>query len=184
MVMDAGIKTAEIRSPAINEISVNRKSAAVSRMDNESRAAILAVERGIEGLQQSETDRAEAVPASRAGVAAGTGPWSRAGFAHYAALYDAQDRAAQDRRARAAIEIPTKVNGAPVGSLMLQIRDNQSFSIRLADLLEVVEGTMEPALYERLNRSQAAQSYVTLNDLRAAGIAVRFNDEDQLLIDA
>ncbi|MEJ5978411.1 hypothetical protein WG901_17290 [Novosphingobium sp. PS1R-30] len=80
------------------------------------------------------------------------------------------------------LTVATKLNGAAAGRVSLLIRDDENISVRLSDLLAVIEPAVEPDLYARLSASQAAQGYVTLNTLRAAGIAVRFDDRDRLVI--
>lgn len=84
--------------------------------------------------------------------------------------------------ARVAFDVAAKVNGAAAGRVSLLIQDGENISVRLADLLAVLQARIEPELYDRLAGAPAAQSYVTFNDLRAAGIAVRFDDRDRLLI--
>ena len=79
-------------------------------------------------------------------------------------------------------EVSTSVNGTPAGKVSLLIRDGENISIRLADLLKTLQPSLDPALYQKLSGSQAAQSFVTFNELRASGIAVRFNDNDQLIL--
>jgi len=79
-------------------------------------------------------------------------------------------------------EVSTSVNGTPAGKVSLLIRDGENISIRLADLLKTLQPSLDPALYQKLNGSQAAQNFVTFNELRASGIAVRFSDNDQLIL--
>lgn len=85
-------------------------------------------------------------------------------------------------RRSVALEVSARIDGVKAGRVALLIRDGDDICIRLADLLAVAAPAMESGLAERLNAAQAAQSYVTLNALRAAGIAVRFDDDDRLLI--
>lgn len=81
-----------------------------------------------------------------------------------------------------AFDVATTVNGSSVGKVSLLIRDGENISIRLTDLLAAVQPSLDPALYQKLADSQAAQSYMTFNELREAGIAVRFNDNDRLIL--
>ncbi len=78
--------------------------------------------------------------------------------------------------------VTARLNGADVGAVSLLIRDGANISVRLADLLGALRPAIEPALYERLSTSQAADDYMTFNELRAAGISVRFDDGDELLL--
>lgn len=95
----------------------------------------------------------------------------------------ALDSPAKIRRGRGmvALEVTARVNGASVGRVSLLIRDRENISIRLADLLTVLEPAMEPSLFERLSASRASQTHLTLNDLRLAGISVQFDERDRLL---
>jgi hypothetical protein len=81
-----------------------------------------------------------------------------------------------------AFEVSTSVNGTPMGKVSLLIRDGENISVRLTDLLKTLQPSLDPALYQKLSGSQAAQSFVTFNELRASGIAVRFSDNDQLIL--
>lgn len=81
-----------------------------------------------------------------------------------------------------ALEVSARIDGVKAGRVALLIRSGDDICVRLADLLAIAAPAMEPGLAERLSAAQAAQSYVTLNELRAAGIAVRFDDDDRLLI--
>lgn len=84
--------------------------------------------------------------------------------------------------AKVAFDVVARVNGAAAGRVGLLIQDEENISVRLADLLAVLRTRIEPRLYDRLSNAPAAQSYVTFNDLRTAGIAIRFDDRDRLLI--
>ncbi len=81
-----------------------------------------------------------------------------------------------------AFEVSTSVNGTPAGKVSLLISDGENISVRLADLLKSLQPSLDAALYQKLSGSQAAQSFVTFNELRASGIAVRFSDNDQLIL--
>jgi hypothetical protein len=85
-------------------------------------------------------------------------------------------------RRSVALEVSARIDGVKAGRVTLLIRSGDDISIRLADLLAVAAPAMQTGIAERLGAAEAAQSYVTLNDLRAAGIAVRFDDDDRLLI--
>ena len=80
------------------------------------------------------------------------------------------------------LTVATRLNGAAGGRVSLLIRDDENISVRLSDLLAVIQTEVDPDLYARLGTSQGTQGYVTLNALRAAGIAVRFDDHDRLVI--
>lgn len=78
--------------------------------------------------------------------------------------------------------VPARLNGADLGSVSLLIRDGENISVRLGDLLAALKPAIEPAVYERLSTSLAVDDYMTLNELRRAGISVRFDDRDNLLL--
>jgi hypothetical protein len=80
------------------------------------------------------------------------------------------------------LRVSALVNGASLGRVGLLINDGENISAQLADLLAVLKPEIDAALYERLSSSRAAQGYMTLNELRAAGIRVRFDDKDRLVI--
>jgi hypothetical protein len=72
------------------------------------------------------------------------------------------------------------VNGTTVGRLPLLIRDGQNISVRLSDVLETLKPMMDSDLHDSLTGSTASGEYVTLDDLRAAGVSAQFSDDDQL----
>jgi hypothetical protein len=78
-------------------------------------------------------------------------------------------------------DVAAKVNGVPAGKVPLLIADGENFSVRLADVLTVVEPMLDKAVYDSLSASQSAGEYVTLNTLRASGISVGFDANDQLI---
>ncbi|HEY0958995.1 MAG TPA: hypothetical protein VGE05_06940 [Novosphingobium sp.] len=79
-------------------------------------------------------------------------------------------------------EVSAQVNGTSIGRLPLLIADGENISVRLADLLAAVAPMMSSHVHDRLSASQAAQDYMTFNDLRAAGISVRFDSSDRLVL--
>lgn len=90
-----------------------------------------------------------------------------------------------------AFEVSARVNGATMGRLSLLIAGGDirhpeytcdDISVRLADLLVILSPRMDQKLFQALNASQAAEQYVTFNDLRAHGIAVSFDRHDRLLL--
>lgn len=78
--------------------------------------------------------------------------------------------------------VAVTVNGRAAGRMPLVIQDGANISVRLGTLLGVVQPMMESAVYRKLADSSAVDEFVTLNDLRAAGIPVRFGDDDRLVI--
>jgi hypothetical protein len=79
--------------------------------------------------------------------------------------------------------VAATVNAAQVGRIPLVIRDNQNISVRLADLIPILKPLIASELYDQLANAHAGQTYATFNELRAAGIGVRFDKHDRLLLD-
>lgn len=77
-------------------------------------------------------------------------------------------------------EVNARIDGASVGRVSLLIKDHSNISVRLGDLLSVLKARIDPALYERLSASDAANTYITFNELREEGIAVGFDQYDRL----
>jgi hypothetical protein len=88
--------------------------------------------------------------------------------------------------------VATLVNGAQAGRLPLLIvktdgrrdRPSSEIYVRVADLLGLFSARMSPQLFADLSTARAAQAFVTLNELRAHGIAVSFDDHDRLVFKA
>ena len=89
--------------------------------------------------------------------------------------------------------IETRVNRSVAGSVALLVDvkkgpddtwQTSSFSIRLGDILDLVRTQMSISLYERLSRAASTDQFVTFEQLREAGIELRFNKRDQLEITA
>lgn len=79
---------------------------------------------------------------------------------------------------------PALVNGALAGSAPLLIADGRNISIRLADVLALLKPLMGKAGYDALRGAKRANDFVTLETLRAAGIAARMDSQDQLVLGA
>jgi hypothetical protein len=187
-----GISEADY-SAAIRTISASPKPKAIPMVDAESRAA-LARMNGDDAAAPSRTERLDALqPDSSASPALSMAPARSLAEAAPNAVRPVgmspirmQDDDGVSRYHRTAqglaFDVATTVNGASVGKVSLLIRDGENISIRLADLLAAVQPAIDPGLYQKLSASQAAQSYMTFNELREAGIAVRFNDNDKLIL--
>lgn len=79
--------------------------------------------------------------------------------------------------------MPLEVNGRVVGSLPLQISDSNMISVKLADLLEVVRTDPGAAGLAALANTAAAQEYVSFDQIRAAGIPIRYDAaHDRIII--
>jgi hypothetical protein len=175
-------------SAAIRTISAQPVPKAIPMVDAESRAA-LARMNGDDDFKPSNSDRMDALqpataprPARRLVESAVPREARPVGMSPIRMQDD--DGVGRYRRTAQglAFDVATTVNGSSAGRVALLIRDGENISVRLADLLAAVQPTIDPGLYEKLSASQAAQSYMTFNELREAGIAVRFNDKDQLIL--
>lgn len=71
--------------------------------------------------------------------------------------------------------IPVQINGRQAGLLPLQISDGNKISVKLADFLEMFRDDPAAADLAPLTGTQAAQEYVTLERIRAAGIPLRYD---------
>lgn len=78
------------------------------------------------------------------------------------------------------LQVSARVNGAAAGRVSLMIRDQDNISIRLADVLGILRPAIDPTLYDRLSGS--TRSYMTFNELRAAGVTVDFDKRDRLIL--
>ena len=77
------------------------------------------------------------------------------------------------------------VDGEPIGAITLRDLGQQGQAIHLAALVELLKLRMPQAEFARLNSAAAADSFVTLDQLRAAGITIQYDAaQDRLLIDA
>lgn len=80
--------------------------------------------------------------------------------------------------------VPTKINGTMAGNVPLLIADKQNISVKLGEILALIEPMMDKAEFAALSASSSANEFVTLNDLRAAGISVSFDKHDRLVLRA
>jgi hypothetical protein len=174
-------------SAAIRTISARPEPRAIPMVDAESRAQ-LARMNGDDDVAPTSTERLDALqpertPApSRSLVEAAPREAKPVGMSPIR-MQDDDGVSRYHRTAQGlAFDVATTVNGASVGKVSLLIRDGENISIRLADLLSAVQPAIDPVLYQKLSASQSAQSYMTFNELREAGIAVRFNDNDRLIL--
>ncbi|MCW1430093.1 hypothetical protein [Novosphingobium sp. JCM 18896] len=166
-------------SPTRHTVTEAGKPQAMSMLGDEDWASLT---RGPAAAQtaSSANDRSAALQPSRKGARTPVGA-----TAIDPVTTDDRPSASDDADKRidsVSLTVATKLNGVTAGRVSLLIRDDENISVRLTDLLAVIESSVDPELYTRLGTSQAAQGYVTLNALRAAGIAIRFDDRDRLVI--
>ena len=82
-------------------------------------------------------------------------------------------------------ELDARVNGVLAGSVDFQQTDG-SIAIRLGSVVELMSGRFSASELEHLSSSAASDSYVTLMELQAAGVPIRYNaayDEVEFGID-
>lgn len=77
-----------------------------------------------------------------------------------------------------------RTHSATSGRVRLLIADDENIMVRLSDVLGLVGPLMPQGQFDRLAGSAQAQQFISLNDLRAAGIPVRFQKNDELEIGA
>jgi len=186
-----GISEADY-SAAMRTISAKPEPKAIPMVDAESRAALARVNgddaapSGTERLDALQPDRSppSALSMAPARSLAQAAPQAARPVGMSPIRMQDDDGVTRYRRTAQglAFDVSTTVNNASVGKVSLLIRDGENISIRLADLLAAVQPAIDPALYQKLSASQAAQSYMTFNELREAGISVRFNDNDRLIL--
>lgn len=101
--------------------------------------------------------------------------------------------AASYRQTSAGVEVtlPLRVRGAPSGSVTLLIQGaraghadvvHREFRVSLASLLDALRPDMDPAVYARLRNSRNADELVTLNELRAVGLTIGFDQNGDLTL--
>jgi hypothetical protein len=74
------------------------------------------------------------------------------------------------------------VNGEPLGAVTLRDNGASEPAIHLGALLELVRLRMPEAEFTRLSAAAAADRFVTFDELRAAGIMVRFDPRENRLV--
>jgi hypothetical protein len=72
-------------------------------------------------------------------------------------------------------QIGVQLYGTRLGAVPLRVLGSGVPSVRLGDLLGLLRNRLDTTRYDRLATSAAADSYVSLGDLRAAGIPVRYD---------
>jgi hypothetical protein len=181
----ARLADVETYTAAIMEIADSRRldPAPIPMVDAASRAAMARIYGG-EGAGAAERSGSDGearlaaleIPAPAFGGAAPIDPVP----ARFTGLDPRPKRLAEP----VAFTVAARLNGAELGPLPLLIRDDRNISIRLADLLPMLRPAIAPERLAALDGRLAGQTYATFNDLRAAGIAVRFDDRDRLLLAA
>lgn len=179
---DARGKDVATYSATVKEIAASRKPAPIAMVDAGTRAAATRMA-GTGDFTPSDTSRLASVQ-SPARAMVGSLPMQPEAIPmiepERVAMADTGERKSRSI-ASVSLQVSAKVNGTPAGRVSLLIRDSENISVQLGDILPILESAVEPAIYERISALQG-QNYVTLNDLRAAGLSVRFDAHDHLLL--
>lgn len=165
----------ETFSATMREISDSL--AAASPPAGKERGAALARIDDLPGLTASATDRSASLVGSRP-----TRPDPVASTERVQMILTEAMKPKKRSVASVSLQVSATVNGAAAGRVSLLINDDENIQILLSDLLAILEPAIDPALYARLSGSEAAEGYMTLNELRAEGIRVRFDDRDRLVL--
>jgi hypothetical protein len=70
--------------------------------------------------------------------------------------------------------VAVSINGDDAGQIEVRIRDDHTPEVRVSDVLALVQGMMAPDAYGALRGSASALEFVTFNQIRNAGIDVRY----------
>jgi hypothetical protein len=77
------------------------------------------------------------------------------------------------------------VDGEPIGAITLQDLGHGGHAVHLGALVELLKLRMPQVEFARLSSAAAADSFVSLDQMRAAGITVQYDPrQERLLIDA
>lgn len=78
-----------------------------------------------------------------------------------------------------------RLGGQAIGQVALQVTDTRAIAVQVGQLLDLIAGRYEQSEFAQLRQSDAASSFVTLDQLRAAGIDVQYDAVyDELRLDA
>ena len=72
-------------------------------------------------------------------------------------------------------QLTLRIGESAAGRVAVAMGDGSAMSVQLGGLLDALSDRLAPADFERLRSSSAADSFVTLDQLRAAGIALRYD---------
>ena len=77
--------------------------------------------------------------------------------------------------AEASSELTVRLGEEAIGQVAFRTGDTGSIDVQLAGLLDLVADRMAPEEYTRLRGAAAADSYVSLDELRAIGLSLRYD---------
>jgi hypothetical protein len=169
VVAAASTRAAELAAPPVAEGGITLAEAKLVLLTvppGFSIAAPAATPAG-ESVSSGDSAALAAKPALKAGVGAnGTAPrnWSR----HPQRKYNVTETTVE-------FEIPVQINGDLVGKVPLRIGLGRDISVQVADLLSLMQGRIDPALYAALSSSYGVNRFVSFDQLRSSGIGVGYD---------
>jgi hypothetical protein len=75
-----------------------------------------------------------------------------------------------------------KIHGVRVGNIGLLIDSQDELLIGLGSLLDLVRPWIQPEQFGRLRSSPNARGYVSIDELRAAGFSIQFDNASESLV--
>lgn len=88
-------------------------------------------------------------------------------------------------RTEAPVEMTVRLGGEAVGKVAFRMAETRTIEIQLSGLLDLVADRLAPDEFVRLRASAAAESFVSMHQLRAIGLSLRYDPVyDELLISA
>jgi hypothetical protein len=78
--------------------------------------------------------------------------------------------------------LAVEINGTSFGRAPVLVGNDNRLAIKLGDILALLEPAMDHATYERLSSSKDADTFVSFDRIRAAGIDIRYDTVHDRLI--
>jgi hypothetical protein len=79
--------------------------------------------------------------------------------------------------------VAVEINGASFGRAPVLVGSDNHLAIKLGDILTLLEPAMDRATYERLSSSKDADTFISFDRIRAAGIDIRYDTvRDRLIL--
>ncbi|RPF70941.1 hypothetical protein [Aurantiacibacter spongiae] len=78
-------------------------------------------------------------------------------------------------RAEMPAQLAVRLSDTTIGQVAFRVADNRGIEIQLAGLISLVAESLPPGEAERLAGAAAAQDYVSLDELAARGLPMRYN---------
>jgi hypothetical protein len=133
----------------------------------------------VEQLADSEVRSQRVAQLHEPGLAAGSQPTLAARIAAMQVTPLPPARLRESDRAILLAEAPTRmtvrIGGAALGKVDFRMSEARTVDIKLASLLDILEGQYDAAEFARLRSSPAADAYVSFDQLRALGLKVHYD---------